>query len=332
MQDLLEDLIQGREVESQRIAGCLTGFFAGKVSPEQLAALLVLMRTRGETAEQLAAFAEAVLAQATPIEIPEQAIDQAGTGGDHSGSFNISTTAALLTASAGLPVAKQGNRSITSRSGSADVLEALGININLGPGKARDCLDKHGFCFLFAPVYHPAYKHVAPVRNALNIRTIFNVCGPLIHPGRLKRQVIGVYDRALINMVADAAVRLGKETIMVLSSTDGLDEISLAAPTQARVVEGKKITDLEIDPRDFGLPLCDLDALSGGTAEENAEITRGILSGEPGPRSDCAILNSAAALFVSGQARNLAEGVDMARAIQQSGKGLALIEALVEFN
>ena len=329
MEDLIEDLICGRSVNIDRLKNCLTRFCEGGFPPEQLAALLVAMRCRGETAEQLAAFAQALMSKANTIEVDDKVVDHSGTGGDHSGSFNISTTAAMLTAACGVPVAKHGNRSVTSKSGSSDVLQALGVNINLEPAKAKDCLDKTGFVFLFAPLYHPAFKHIAPIRQALKIKTLFNIMGPLLNPARVKRQVIGVYDRQLLGIIADAALKMDNQRIMVVSSSDGMDEISMAAPSYAKIVEHGAVHDMVIDPKDFGFSYCSHEDLQGGEASENAEILRAVLSGEQGPRADCVVINSAASLYVGAKVDSLAQGVELARSVQQSGKAIKILEKVV---
>lgn len=330
MEDLIEELIQGKEIDVNRLKGCLVEFCEGSYPPEQLAALLVAMRCRGETAEQLAGFAEALIGRANTIQVPDNVVDHSGTGGDHSGSFNISTTAALLTAACGVPVAKHGNRSVTSKSGSSDVLQALGVKVDLEPAKARECLEQTGFAFLFAPVYHPAFKHIAPIRQALKIKTIFNVLGPLLNPAKVKRQVIGVYDLDLMEMMAQAALQLDNKRIMVVSSSDGMDEISMAAPSYAKIVENGEIRDMRIEPKEYGFTYCTHEDLQGGDAEDNAEITRAVLSGEPGPKADCVVLNSAASLYVGGKVEDLAQGVELARSVQRSGKALDLLKQVVE--
>lgn len=332
MEDLIEDLICGRAVATERLKNCLTQFCEGNSPPEQLAALLALMRCRGETADQLAGFAEAMMAKANTIEVGDHVVDHSGTGGDHSGSFNISTTAALLTAACGVPVAKHGNRSVTSKSGSADVLEALGIDVNLPPERAKQCLEETGFVFLYAPVYHPAFKHIAPIRKALKIKTIFNILGPLLNPARVKRQVIGVYNRDLMGVIAEAASQLNNLRVMVVSSADGLDEISMAAPTYAKIVEQGRMSEMHIDPLDFGFSYCHLEQLKGGDANDNAAILRAVLGGELGPRADCVVLNSAASLYVGGKVDNLAQGVELARSVQQSGKAIELLDKLIAFS
>ncbi len=329
MEDLIEDLICGRRVDSERLKKAITEFCDGEFPPEQLAALLVAMRCRGETAEQLVGFAQALISKAHTIEVDDQVVDHSGTGGDHSGSFNISTTAALLTAACGVPVAKHGNRSVTSQSGSSDVLQALGVNVNMEPTKAKACLDNTGFVFLFAPLYHPAFKQIAPVRQAMKIRTLFNVMGPLLNPARVKRQVIGVYDQQLLVIIAEAVLQLNNQRVMVVSSSDGMDEISMAAPSHAKLVEDGVIRDLVIDPKDFGFNYCGHGDLLGGDAQRNADITKAVLSGEQGPRTDCVVLNSAASIYVGGRVENLAQGVELARSVQQSGQAIKLLENVV---
>lgn len=331
MEQLIDDLITGREVATERLKNCLTEFCEGNSPPEQLAALLAVMRCRGETAEQLAAFAQALMAKANCIAVGDDVVDHSGTGGDHSGSFNISTTAALLTAACGVPVAKHGNRSVTSKSGSADVLEALGVDVNMPPERAQTCLEESGFVFLYAPVYHPAFKYIAPIRKALKIKTIFNILGPLLNPAKVKRQVIGVYDRHLMTVIAEAALQLNNLRVMVVSSTDGLDEISMAAPTNAKMVEDGGVRDMLIDPLDYGFAYCDLQQLKGGDAQDNAAILKAVLAGEIGPRADCVVLNSAASLYVGGKVGNLADGVELARSVQQSGKAIDLLNRVIAF-
>ena len=331
MEDLINELIDNRTVNIAALKRSLGEFCDGQdYPPEQIAAMLVLLRCLGETSEQLAAFAETLLERALPINLPANAVSLAGTGGDHSGTFNISTAASLLTAACGVPVAKHGNRSVTSKCGSADVIEQLGLSTNLAPAAAEQCLKKYGFVFMFAPMYHPAFKYIAPVRKALKVRTLFNILGPLLTPGNLSRLLIGVFDRKLIDVVAGAALEMGHTRTMVVCSEDGLDEISLAGPSHAKIVENGKIVNKVINPEDYGFSLCSLEDLKGGDAEENAQIIRNILAGEKGNKSDCVVLNCAAGLYVSGKVEDLQDGVDLARSVQESGKGLILLENLME--
>ena len=329
MEHLIERLINDQDVATAELKRIFGELCEGRpYPPEQLAALLVLMRTRGETAEQLAGLAETILEQAVPIDVPAHATTIGGTGGDYAGTFNISTAAALLTAACGVPVAKHGNRAVSSQCGSGDVLEALGIPVDLGPDEARRTLDEHGFVFLAAPVYLPAFRYIAPVRAALKVPTIFNIIGPLLHPGHLKRQIIGVFDRSLQYKMAEALLRLGHVHTLVVTSADGLDEITLTGPTYAKEVAGGRIADMAIDPGDFGFATCSTQELAGGDATENAQIIREIFAGAKGPKSDCAILNAGFALYVSGKVTTPFEGVELARSVQQSGAALSFLNRL----
>jgi anthranilate phosphoribosyltransferase len=329
IESLINDLVENRSIKISDLQTFFAELCDGVAHPpEQLAAVLVLLRTRGETAEQLAAIAEVLLARAVLVDIPRAAVCLCGTGGDNSGSFNISTTASLLVAACGIPVAKHGSRSVTSKCGSADVLEELGIATGLGPERAAYSLNNFDFTFLAAQIYHPTFKNILPVRNALKVRTIFNVMGPLMHPGHLKTQVIGVFDPALLNKLAGALSKLGHVRTLVVCSDDGLDEISLTGLTQAKLVEGKKITDISINPVDYGFKLCSLADLKGGDAKDNAAITIEIFAGAIGPKSDCILLNSGIAIYLSGRAGTIEEGIEIARSVQQSGKALEFIERL----
>lgn len=331
IESLINDLVENKAFKLDDIKTFFGELCDGApYPPEQLAALLVLLRQKGETAELLAAIAETLLERAVIVDMPEASVCLCGTGGDNSGTFNISTTASLLVAACGVPVAKHGSRSVTSKSGSADVLEELGIATDLNPEQATFSLNNYGFTFLFAQVYHPAFRYISPVRKALKVRTLFNIMGPLIHPGNVKRQVIGVFDPKLVPLMAGALSTLGHEKTLVVCSDDGLDEISLTGLTHAKLVEGDSITDLTINPEDYGFTLCKMEDLKGGDAEDNAQITRDIFAGQPGPKSDCVVLNSGVALFLSDKASSIEEGIDMARAAQQSGKALELIERLKE--
>jgi anthranilate phosphoribosyltransferase len=329
VEHVIERLINGREVATTELKRIFGELCQGRpYPPEQLAALLVLMRARGETAEQLAGLAETILEQAVPIDVPAHATTIGGTGGDYAGTFNISTAAALLTAACGVPVAKHGNRAVSSQCGSGDVLEALGIPIDFGPADAEHSLAEHGFVFLAAPVYLPAFKYIAPVRAALKVPSIFNVIGPLLHPGHLKRQIIGVFDRSLQDKMAEALLRLGHVHTLVVTSADGLDEITVTGPTYAKEIVDDRIADLVIDPGDFGFTECSMQDLAGGDANENAQIIRDFFAGAKGSKSDCVILNTAFALYVSGKVTTPSEGVDMAQTAQQSGAALSFLNRL----
>jgi anthranilate phosphoribosyltransferase len=256
-------------------------------------------------------------------------VDTCGTGGDRSFTFNISTAAALVVAAAGGAVAKHGNRSVSSRAGSADVLEASGAVLTLGPREAARTLDATGFAFLFAPVFHPAMSNVAPVRKALGIRTLFNLLGPLANPALAQRQLLGVYDPSMTRVMAEALVDLGCESALVIHC-EGLDEIGLHGVTQGHFVNDGSVSSFFLDPRDLKVAKAPLEALSGGDAQKNAEILKAVLEGEPGPRSDVVALNAAAALGVAGLTRDLAAGLGVAREVLKSGSAARVLTRYVE--
>ncbi|MGH9336333.1 MAG: anthranilate phosphoribosyltransferase, partial [Vicinamibacteria bacterium] len=256
-------------------------------------------------------------------------VDTCGTGGDRTGTFNVSTAAALVVAAAGGAVAKHGNRSVSSQAGSADVLEASGAVLSLGPREAARALDATGFAFLFAPVFHPAMANVAPVRKALGIRTLFNLLGPLANPALAQRQLLGVYDPAMTRVMAEALLELGCESALVIHC-DGLDEIGLHGVTRGHFVNDESVTSFSLDPRDLGLPRAPLEALKGGDAAMNAEILKQVLEGETGPRADVVAINAAAALGVAGLTRDLAEGIDVAREVLKNGSASRVLARYVE--
>ena len=331
IESLINDLVENRQIEVSDLQTLFAGLCDGvSYPPEQLAALLVLLRARGETAEQLAGIAEVLLERALPVDLPGAAVCLCGTGGDDSGTFNISTTASLLVAACGIPVAKHGSRAVTSKSGSADVLEELGIATNLGPERAAHSLEKYDFTFLSAQIYHPSFKNISPVRKALQVRTIFNIIGPLLHPSGLNRQVIGVFEPALLDILAGALSRLGHIKTMVVCADDGLDEISMTGISHAKLVEGDSITNLTINPEDYGFDLCSISELKGGDARENAQIALEIFTGAKGPKSDCIVFNSGIAIYLSGRTATIDAGIEIARSVQETGKALDFLERLRE--
>ncbi len=309
--------------------------FRGEMAPEEAKALLIEMAKRGESVEEIAAAAEVMRSHAIKLpvseDLREKLIDNCGTGGDKSGSFNISTTVTLLLAGAGCYVAKHGNRSITSKSGSADMLEALGIRLDLTPEKQVRLLEETGFAFIFAVNHHPAMKFVMPIRKSIPHRTIFNILGPLTNPAGVKRQFIGVFSPDYVEKIAEALKMLDSKRAMVVSSLDGLDEISLGAPTKAAWLEAGAIRNEEISPEACGVNSAPLEAVRGGDAMENARITRAILKGEErGPKRDIVLLNAAAALKVDGKVRDLKEGVEMAAETIDSGQAAEALRRIVE--
>jgi anthranilate phosphoribosyltransferase len=299
----------------------------GGASAVQVGALLAMMRVRGETPEEVAAFARVMRARAVRVEAPDGAVDLCGTGADGLHTFNISTLAAFVVAGAGVPVAKHGNRAITSRSGSADLVEALGIPLDPGPEAVARSIRETGFGFMFAPAYHPAMKHAMPIRRELPMRTIFNLLGPLSSPAHVRRQLLGVADPSLVGLIAGALSRLDTERAIVVHGADGTDELSLAGPNQAVLVEGGSTRELVIDAVNFGLGRAPLAALAGGDAQLNAAITVSVLGGEPGPARDVVLLNAGAALFVAGRAADVAEGVALAADSIDSGRAADVVTA-----
>jgi anthranilate phosphoribosyltransferase len=306
----------------------------GEVSEAQIAGFLIALRTKGETVEELAGLARTMreLAAHVPTD-RDDLLDTSGTGGGRS-TFNVSTTAALIAAGAGCAVAKHGNRSATSRSGSADLLEALGARIDLAPEGVARCIEEAGFGFMFAPAHHQATRFVIPVRRELAVRTIFNLLGPLTNPAGARRQLIGVSDPAFLETIAGALASLGVERALIVSSEDGLDEISASAPTRVVEVNGAEIRSYTLRPQDAGIePAAQesaLDASLGGTPEQNAAVTRSILAGEPSLSAELALINAGAAIYAAGRSQTIAAGVEMARAAVDEGSGAAALERYLE--
>jgi anthranilate phosphoribosyltransferase len=329
----LRHLVENRATLTRpQAAALMAQILAGEASEIELAGLLGALAGRGETAAEIAGFAETMRSAATtlPLEVAEQQalVDTCGTGGDASGSFNISTAAALVAAAAGAKVAKHGNRAVTSTCGSADVLEALGVPIELSPEDAANALRTTGFCFLLAPAHHPAMKAVLPVRRALGVRTILHVLGPLLNPAGAQRQVMGVYNGRLVPLVAEAMTMLGAHHAMVVHGDHGLDEIALSGPTEVAEVRNGGVTQYTIAPGDFGLETAPLEALTGGDAATNAAILTAIFAGERGPRRDVVLLNAAAVLVTAGLATDLRSGIALAANAIDSGAATRLVHAL----
>ena len=297
----------------------------GVASPVQVAALLAILRVRGETSEELAAFARVMRSRAVRVDAPEGSVDLCGTGADGSNTFNISTVASLVVAGTGVPVAKHGNRAITSQTGSADLIEALGIPLDPGPEAVARSIRDTGFGFMFAPAYHPAMKHAAPIRRDLPMRTIFNLLGPISSPAGVRRQLLGVADPRLVPLIAGALSRLETERAIVVHGADGTDELSLAAPNRALLVEHGFTRDLVIDALDVGLQRADASALVGGDPQANAAISRAVLGGEHGPPRDVVLLNAGAALFVAGRVSSVGEGVELAAESIDGGRAAEVV-------
>jgi anthranilate phosphoribosyltransferase len=326
----LNAVASGQDLTTQQAADVLGVIMAGEAEEAQIAGLLIGLRTKGETQDEIAGLAKTMRELATPVTSSRtELVDTAGTGGGRP-SFNVSTTAALIAAGAGCAMAKHGNRTATGLSGSADVLEALGVRIDLKPDQVGRCLDEVGFGFMFAPAHHGATRYVIPVRRSLAVRTIFNFLGPLTNPAGARRQLIGVSDPAYLETLAGALAQLGVDRALVVSSTDGLDELSIAAPTQVVEVNGTKIDSYTVSPEDVGLPTTtDPQTTAGGEPPVNARITRAILSGEEGPRTDLAVLNAGAAIYAGGSVPDLATGVTAAREAIADGSAAGTLERLI---
>src|SRR4051812_37808718 len=326
----LDALASRHDLSSDQTAAVLAEIMGGNASEVETAGVLVALRTKGETVDELVGLATTMRAFATPVETgrPGDLIDTAGTGGGRP-TFNVSTTAALIAAGAGCAVAKHGNRSATGLSGSADVLEALGARIDLDPPAVARCIARVGFGFMFAPAHHQATRYVVPVRRELAVRTIFNFLGPLTNPAGARRQVIGVSDAGFIDVIAGALARLGTDRALVVSSEDGLDEMSTAAPTHVVEVNGDAIERYTVSAGDVGLHAAPEGAVAGGTPDLNARVTRAILDGESSPHADLAYLNGGAAIYAAGRADTLAAGVEAAREACANGAAAKTLDAFV---
>ncbi len=325
----IDALAARRDLSADETGEVLAQIMHGEVSETQIAAFLIALRTKGETTQELAGLARTMreLAAHVPIKRTDL-LDTSGTGGGRR-TFNVSTTAALIAAGAGCAVAKHGNRSATSPSGSADVLEALGARIDLDPQGVADCIEEAGFGFMFAPAHHQATRFVIPVRRELAVRTVFNLLGPLTNPAGATRQLIGVSDPAFLEVLAGALALLGVEHALIVSSEDGLDEISTSAATRVIEVQGDELRAYTLTPGDVGIALAARD-YEGGSPEENAQVTRAILQGDQGPRADLALINAGAAIYVAGTATSIAEGVELARTSLAQGDAAGALESYVQ--
>lgn len=328
----LQRVLDGATLAQAEARALMQRILAGEASDAELAAFLRTLAERGETAAEIAGFAEAMRAAAKPLPLKDEErtelVDTCGTGGDASGTFNISTAAALVAVAAGAKVAKHGNRAVTSRCGSADVLEALGIPTDLEGEAAAEALRKHGFCFLHAPLHHPGMKAVMPVRRALGIRTVFNVLGPLLNPAGARRQVMGVYAARLVSVVAQAMALMGTRHAFVVHGDSSQDELALSGPSEIAEVRDGSVGSKLLTPEEFGLTRAPLESLAGGDAQANAAILRAIFHGERGPRREIVLLNAAAVLVVAGKAETMQHGLARATEAIDSGRAADLVETL----
>ncbi|WP_163135124.1 anthranilate phosphoribosyltransferase [Agarivorans sp. Alg241-V36] len=333
MQAILEQLYQGQDLSIEQAQQVFSQVIQGEVEPIILSSLLTALKIKGEQPQEIAGAAKALLANAAPFPSPEYDFaDIVGTGGDGHNTINISTTSAFVAASLGVKVAKHGNRSVSSKSGSSDLLAALGINIQMTPDTARKCLDELGLCFLFAPQYHAGVRHAMPVRQTLKTRTIFNVLGPLINPAHPSMEVMGVYDPALISPIAHTLQQLGMKKAMVVHGA-GLDEVAIHGETQIAEISGDTITEYTLSPADFGVEQAALEAIKGGTPEENKAITLQLLQGKASTAQQAAVaVNVALLLKLAGKADDVAQGVQMALDEMASGRPLTLANQLAEMS
>jgi anthranilate phosphoribosyltransferase len=330
LQSGIAGLIEGKDLTRAEARDIMGAIMEGDASPAQIGALLTALRIKGETVEEITGFAEAMRGFGTHVSTESaRLLDTCGTGGSGIHKFNISTASAIISAAASVRVAKHGNRSASGRAGSADVLEALGVNIHLNAEQARECLDSIGICFLFAQIYHPSMKHAAAPRRELGVRTVFNMLGPLTNPAGADRQLLGIYDRDKTATVATVLKELGSKRAMVVSSLDGLDEISISAPTLVSELKDGVVTTYEVTPQELGLDMHPLEDVLGGDAAENAAIITSVLQGKISPYRDIVLANAGACIYVAGLADTLAQGVEKAKAVVDSGQALSKLEQLV---
>ncbi len=339
--DGIRKVVEGLHLNRSEAESLMNEIMTGQATDAQIASFLTALRMKGETVEELIGFAKVMRAKASPVLCKaavgaafsgtdrEMLVDTCGTGGDASGTFNISTATAFVVAGAGIRVAKHGNRSVSSLCGSADVVEALGIRIDLPAEAVGRCIDEAGIGFLYAPLLHDAMKHVILARREMKIRTVFNLLGPICNPARATAQVLGVYNEDLTEIMAQVLCELGTERAFVVHGSDGLDEITISGESKISEVRGNEVHTYYVTPEDFGIPRAPISAIQGGNAQQNAEIIRDILSGKGGTRQDVVLLNAAAGLVVGGKASSLREGIQLARESVQSGKALACLQKLI---
>jgi anthranilate phosphoribosyltransferase len=333
IQEALARLLDGRDLSRTDARAVMNEVMAGDATPAQIGGLLVALRLKGETVDEIAGCAEAMREHVLAVRPSrDDLVDTAGTGGDGARTINISTAAALVAAAAGAGVAKHGNRAVSSACGSADVLEALGFRLELPPARIERSVDELGFGFLFAPTHHPAMRHAAPVRRELAARTVFNVLGPLTNPADARAQVVGVYEASLVRTIAEVLAQLGARRAFVVHGAGGIDELSPAGPNLVCEVRDGAVHECEIDPLELGVSRCDPGELRGGSPDENADAIRAIFAGEDGGRRSAVLLNAAGAISAAGHARDLREGLALAAEAVDTGAAAAKLEELIAFS
>ncbi len=329
LKSIIGKVATGASLSRDEAVAVFDAMMSGEATPSQMGGLLMALRVRGETVDEITGAVSAMRAKMLRVTAPADAVDIVGTGGDGSGSVNVSTCASFIVAGAGVPVAKHGNRALSSRSGAADVLASLGVKIDLRPEQVGRCVQECGIGFMFAPAHHPAMKNVGPTRVELATRTIFNLLGPLSNPAGVKRQMVGVFSRQWVQPLAQVLKNLGSESVWVVHGSDGLDEITLTGTTFVAALEKGEIRTFEIGPEQAGLPRCGREGLKGGDADANAIALQSVLDGMPSPYRDVALLNAAAALIVAGHARDLKEGVEIGTKSLDSGAAAATLKHLI---
>ena len=332
IREAINTLVSGRSLDMEDAGTVMREIMEGEATPAQLGAFLTALRLKGETAQEIAGMAAVMREKVLRVEVDGTLVDTAGTGGDGKGSFNISTAAAFVAAALGLKVAKHGNRAASGSCGSADVLEALGVKIDLGPEGVKRCIEEVGMGFMFAQTFHPAMRHAAPVRREIGIRTVFNILGPLTSPAGAQCQLLGIADPSLGDKMAEVLRLLGTQHSLVVHGEDGLDEFTLGARNQVWEVHGGTVSSSFVSPEQLDLPRVSLEEIKGGSPEENALILRGIFRGEKGPIRQVVLVNAAAVLMIGGQAKDLKEGIRAAQEVIDSGKALRTVDALVDLS
>lgn len=327
--DLIAKVADGQTLTPDEARQAFEVILSGSATPSQLGGFLMALRVRGESIAEVTGAVATMRSKMLTVKAPADAIDIVGTGGDSSGSYNISTCTAIVVAGCGVPVAKHGNRSLSSKSGAAEALSELGVNIDIDPQKISHCIDKAGIGFMFAPLHHAAMKHVGPTRMELGTRTIFNLLGPLSNPAGVKRQMVGVFARKWVDPVAQSLKELGSETAWIVHGSDGMDEITTTGPTFVSELKNGQVRSFEISPADAGLPLAKAEELKGGMPAENARALRDVLSGTKNAYRDIVLFNSAASLLVAGKVGSLNDGVEMAASSIDNGSAADTLEKLV---
>ena len=332
IRECIEAIVSGRDLDADEAATAMNEIMTGQASPAQIGALMTGLRMKGEVVEELVGLARVMRRNALRVNVEGPVVDTCGTGGDGAGTFNISTAAALVAASAGVKVAKHGNRAASSACGSADVLEACGVKVDLRPAQVEECLNRVGIGFMFAPVFHPAMRHAAGPRREIGIRTVFNILGPLTNPAGAQYQVLGVAREELGEKIAETLGRLGTERALVTHGEDGTDEFTPTGTSRVWEVRGRSVTFYAVTPEEAGLRRCKLESLKGGTPEENRDIMERVLQGEQGPIGDAVALNAAAAMLVAGHETTLRAGVQQARALMDQGEPWRVLQELAELS